>query len=167
MDLIKNFGINYYLLVAQIANFLILLYLLKRFAYKPIFKMLEDRKKIIAEGIKNTEESRIALEKALAKEKELLKNAQGSAQQILADAKNQADQLLNDARDQAKEQVDQILSNAKEEIAQNAKAMEKQLAFSTANLAVKMVEDALEGVFTKKEQQEAIKRMTKKLPKGK
>ena len=50
-ELIKQFGINWRLLLAQAVNFLVLLYILKRFAYTPILNMLRKRKEEIAKGI--------------------------------------------------------------------------------------------------------------------
>src|SRR5258708_1593381 len=103
MEIIKNFGINPYLLGAQIINFLILFYLLKRFAFKPILQVLEKRRKEIQEGLQQAEEGRHALEKALEEEKKILKKAQTEAQKFLSDAKNQADQIVSDMKSQAKE----------------------------------------------------------------
>ncbi|MBI2121539.1 MAG: hypothetical protein HYT98_00300 [Candidatus Sungbacteria bacterium] len=49
-ELIHNFGIDWKLLLAQAVNFLILLFILKRFAYEPILKMLRSRKEGIEKG---------------------------------------------------------------------------------------------------------------------
>ena len=55
MEIIRNFGIQPVLLLAQIVNFLIILYLLQKFFYKPIVKLLEQRKKRIEESLKNAD----------------------------------------------------------------------------------------------------------------
>lgn len=163
MDIIKNFGINPYLLVAQILNFLILFYLLKRFAFKPITAMLEKRKQEIAEGLKSAEAGRHALEKALEEEKKILKKAQAEAQKILQDAKNQADSVAVEMRLQTKAQVEQMLLDAKNQNTRQEQEMEKRVAIFAAELAVKMVKQSISGVFTQEEQQEAIEQFSKKL----
>ncbi len=56
MDILNEFGIKPILLAAQVVNFLILLYILKRFLYKPILKVLNERKNKIADSLKNAEE---------------------------------------------------------------------------------------------------------------
>ena len=56
MEIIKNFGIDPLLLIAQIVNFLIIFYILKRFALKPILDILKKRENTIKEGLREAEE---------------------------------------------------------------------------------------------------------------
>lgn len=165
MDLIKNFGIEPALLIAQIVNFLIILWLLQRYAFKPILKLLNDRKSAIAEGMRNAEDARVALEKAVEEEKKLLRKAQSDAQIILAEARKQSDETIAASREEAKVQVDRMLKEAREKMSQENREMEKRLALSAAQLAVDMLEKSLTGVFDAKEQEEAVKKLTAKLKK--
>src|SRR5216117_3381702 len=96
-QLINNFGINTYLLIAQIVNFLIILYLLKRFAYKPIMELLEKRRKTIEEGEKNAAKAEKALQEATEKEKEILRKAQNESKKILSDANKQSSDTIAEA----------------------------------------------------------------------
>src|SRR5258706_8102509 len=105
MDIINSFGINPVLLIAQIVNFLILLYIPKRFAYKPILKLLKERQAKIAESINNTKASEEALEKAIEKEREILKKAQKQAQEIVNEAKKQSESLSLVTQEEAKKQA--------------------------------------------------------------
>ena len=75
MEILKNLGFDPVMLAAQIVNFLIILYLLKRFLYKPILEMLKKREDSIKEGLKQAEEARITLEKTLQEEKKILSKA--------------------------------------------------------------------------------------------
>lgn len=162
-DLINSFGINPVLLVAQIINFLIILWLLKRFAYKPIFDMLNKRRAVITEGIKNAEESNKTLQKALEEEKQILKNAQSQAQEILTDAQKQAAETLSDAESSAKARVEKILSDAKLEIDREYQEMQKKLTAHTAQLAVDLLEKSLSGMVDTKTQKEVVEKAAKKL----
>ena len=72
MEFIKDLGFNPLLLGGQIVNFLIIYFLLKRFAYKPILGLLKKREEDIKTGIKNAEEGKLVLEKALLDEKRIL-----------------------------------------------------------------------------------------------
>lgn len=163
MEIIQQFGVEPVLLVAQIINFLILLFILKKFAYKPIFKMLSDRKKTIENSLKQAEDAKRALDEALEKEKEILKNAQNSASKILQDTKVQADEMIENAREQAKTQMDQMIDDARRQLSQDAKDMEKRLAQKTAQMATDIVKNAAKSIFTEKEQKEVIKKMAKKM----
>lgn len=163
MDIIKNFGIDPVLLTAQIVNFLILFFLLKRFAYKPIFKILSNRKKQIEEALKNSEDARHTLEKALDEEKQILKKAQQNAQVILTDAKIQAEDVLASAKDQTKIEVARMMDDAKRQLSQDVKEAELTLALTTAKLSVDITREALKNVFSEKDQEDIIEKMKIKL----
>jgi len=98
MELIENFGLNPILLGAQIVNFLIILFILKKFLYKPILTTLEKRKATIKEGLDKTEEVRIRLEETIEKEKRILRTAQEQARKILDEARIQVseEELVKD-----------------------------------------------------------------------
>ena len=68
MQIFESFGIQPTLLLAQIVNFLIILFLLQKFFYKPIFKMFEDRKKRIEESLKSADLIERSEERRVGKE---------------------------------------------------------------------------------------------------
>lgn len=162
-DLLTNFGINWYLLIAQIVNFLIVLYLLKRFAFGPILKLLQDRKKTIAESVKNAEETQKLLEQTEEREKEVLKAAQSQAQEIIAGAKQQASTLQQEADEATKARVERMLTDAQKKIEEQTALAEKQLATQVAKLSVDVLEKSLKGFFTDKEQKDVVAKATKKI----
>ena len=150
MDIINSFGINPVLLIAQIVNFLILLYILKRFAYKPILKLLKERQAKIAESINNTKASEEALEKAIEKEREILKKAQKQAQEIVNEAKKQANRILEDA---------------KKEIQRESQETQKKLEAYTTKLAITILEKSLKDLLDEKDQEKVIEKALKKINK--
>src|SRR3954470_20208613 len=91
MDLAKStgeqFGFNTSLFVSQVISFLIVAFLLKKFAYNPIVQVLEERRQRIAEGLANAE-----------KIKQELAQTEASRQQILNQANTQANKLIEEAR---------------------------------------------------------------------
>src|SRR4030042_2105348 len=105
MELLSNLGINGKLLLAQIINFLILLFVLHRFAYKPILKMLNDRTNKIEKGLKEAEESHKKLAEISEKEKEIITKARKDAQEILKKvedtAKKNKEEIAIEAKNQA------------------------------------------------------------------
>ena len=131
MELINNLGINGKLLLAQIVNFLILLYVLHRFAYKPILKILNERTRKIEEGLSNSEEARKKLLEITEKEKQILNSARKEAHEIInkvqavasADSKRLAEEseatskrMIEEARQEIQREKEQIVKEAKEEI---------------------------------------------------
>ena len=74
MEIINNFGLDPLLLGAQIVNFLIIFFILKRFAYKPVLDILKKREDSIKEGLRQAEEGKKILDEALEEEKKMLKD---------------------------------------------------------------------------------------------
>ena len=162
-DILNNFGINPVLLIAQIVNFLIIFWLLKRFAYKPIFKVLEKRRKLIAEGVENAQRSEETLQKALEEEKATLRKAQAQATEILADAQKQSLQTIAKAELDAKARVGKILEDGKKELNEQMLDAQKQLSRHTAELAVQLLEKSLMSLVDTKTQKEIVSKVASKL----
>ena len=90
MEILEDFGVEPILLLAQVVNFVILLYILKRFLYKPILKVLEERKKKIETSVKQSEEMQKRFDEITKKQTEILDKAKVESEQIIEGAKNEA-----------------------------------------------------------------------------
>lgn len=165
MEIIKNFGIDPILLLAQIVNFLIILYLLKRFAYKPMLEVLEKRRKTIADAQKNAQKADEALAKALEEEKKVLRGAQNEAKIMISDSSKQAEEIIVKAHEKAKAQSEKLIKETKEQLDRDRKEAEKQIAAKTAKLAADMLDKSLTGFFDAKQQKEVVEKATKSLQK--
>ena len=82
-----NLGIQWKILLAQTVSFSLVFFVLWKFAYRPIFAMLETRREKIAEGLANAE-----------KIKAELAHTEAERKRILAQAGDQANQLIEEAR---------------------------------------------------------------------
>lgn len=167
MEIFKTFGIDPIIIAAQIVNFLVILYILKRFLYKPLFAIFKKREELIKESIEKAGESTKALEKAHLEEKEMLKKAQTTATQIISDAREQSLSLIKHAEESTKKQTDRMLIDAKNQIAQETKAAEIQLSKHVGKLSLEILKKSLKSVFTEKDQTEIVKKATKELEKNK
>lgn len=101
MEILKDFGVEPILLLAQTVNFIILLVVLTKFLYKPILKVLEERKKKIETSLKQAEEINKNFEVSAQKQAEILDKAREDAAKIISDAKEEAkllaEKMLSDA----------------------------------------------------------------------
>jgi F-type H+-transporting ATPase subunit b len=151
MEALSALGIDWKLLLAQGVNFLVLLYILKRFAYKPMLDHLEQRTARIERGLRDAEAAKIRLEEAAAKEEAILGKAREAAKQIVADAEIAAEKrgekivaevekkaasLLEEAKKHAEQERDSLFREAKNEIAglvlaATEKVLQEKLAGST------------------------------------
>jgi F-type H+-transporting ATPase subunit b len=165
MEIFEIFGLNGILIIAQIVNFLVILYILKRFLYKPLFSVLEKRQQLAKEAVEKADESSKALEDAQEKEKEIIRKAQETAAQIIADAKEQSADMIKKAEENTKKQTDKMLADAKTQIEQETQHAQSQLNKYVAKLSVDLLKKSLANVFTEKEQSEIIERAVKEIQK--
>lgn len=163
MELIAKLGIDIKLLIAQIINFLILLAILYKFAYKPVFNMLESRQKKIEKGMKDAEKSEQLLKEveqtradALAKIKEqhivmmekISKEAEILKQEMLAHAKEEARKLFQLAKDAIEREKRQMMHELREEV---------------VKLAILTAEKVLEREFRDEDQKRLMERLTEEV----
>lgn len=163
MEFLKNLGFDPIMLVAQILNFLVIFYLLKRFLYKPVMDMIKKREDIVKTGLKQAEDAAIALENATAKEKKVLEKAQEEAKKMVEEAKTQSLQLAKDMEENAKIQTEKIVLDAKAQINLEALEMERRLASKVGILAEDILNKSLKGIFSSKEQKTIVERALKSL----
>lgn len=161
MELLHEFGFDPKLLLAQIINFLVILWILKRFMYKPILEMLKKRQHLIQEGLDRAEKARILLEEVEKKEQKILQDAQKRAQQILDDAKNESMEIIRQTEESAKEQAGKIIEEAKRKIEQDTKETEKRLTEHVSRIAIDFLKKAVGKLFDKKSQEEIMKKAVK------
>lgn len=145
MDFLKDFGVEPLLLLAQMVNFAILLFILKRFLYKPILKVLEERKNKIATSMKQSEQIQKKFEELDVKQQEILDNARNESAQIIDGAKSEAKTLANQIQIEASNQTQLSLKRAQETL-----ALEKQKMISEAKKEiVSVVTSATQKVIGK------------------
>lgn len=114
-ELFAAFGINWELLFVQALNFGLLLTALWYFLYGPVLALIDDRRKKIAEGVRQAEASARRLAEA---------KAEGDV--IVGDAARQAEQLVGDARARAQDRAGEIIRAADERAAASLReAMER------------------------------------------
>lgn len=163
MEIIKNFGVNPILLAAQIINFLIIFFLLKKFLYKPVLELLKKRQTMIQQGIRQAEESRLKLEKVVIEEKNILRQAQLQAKKVIEEARQESIELTLQMNATAKKQTEEMLKDAKDQIARESALAEKKLALNTSKIAISFLEKALADVFSAKEQKEVVSNALRKI----
>ena len=115
-EAIEALGINLPQLIAQIVNFTILLIVLRLVAYKPIMRMLDDRKKRISEGLNAAEIARAEAAEAQVNVEALLEQARKEGQDVVANAQQIATRIQADAREQANRDREASLERARAEI---------------------------------------------------
>jgi F-type H+-transporting ATPase subunit b len=123
MEILAKLGIDWKLFVAQIINFVILLWILRRFAYRPMLAFLEERTARIDKGLKDADAAHKKLGEMTEKEKAVLDNARKEAQKILEKAESSG-----------KQQYEMMLATAKEDVKRLMEQSEARMETEKANL---------------------------------
>ena len=158
MEILKDFGVNPILLGAQIINFLIVFYLLKRFLYKPVLDVLKKREDEIKKGLQEAEKGRKLLEETEGKEKKILRNARLKADEVVKNAKAQGEEILRESDQKAKKQSEKILLDAKDAIEQESAKAEKELMENVGKLAIEMLEKSMTNLLDRNQQKILLKK---------
>ncbi|TXG77280.1 F0F1 ATP synthase subunit B [Candidatus Dojkabacteria bacterium] len=119
MEILEKLGVDWKLLLAQAVNFLVLLWVLKRFAYKPILTALEARTKRIEQGLKDAEASQSKLQGVIEEEKKILSPVREEARSILREAEGSAKKRDALMLDETKKKIDRMIAEADAHLAEN------------------------------------------------
>lgn len=134
-ELFAAFGVNWKLLLAQAFNFALLMTALWYFLYRPVLRLIDERREKVAEGVRNAERATQRVSEAEAEKTDIIARASREAEGIVSAAKKRAeekkaelareaqekaDALLKDAEARAEEAERQALRKSEKEIAQAA-----------------------------------------------
>ncbi|MBC8504066.1 MAG: F0F1 ATP synthase subunit B [Anaerolineales bacterium] len=129
-------GVNLGFLIFQILNFAIVAILLYAWAYKPIVKMLEERKNKIAQGHEDARVAAEARENAEAEANKILAEAQAEANKIIQDATSRADKVGGEVKAEAEAEVAKMRDEATAEAAVERDRMLADMRGQIASLAI-------------------------------
>ncbi|MCB0078437.1 MAG: F0F1 ATP synthase subunit B [Anaerolineales bacterium] len=136
MDALGKLGINLPYLIAHIINFLLLMWLLRRFLYGPIMNMLEQRREKIRESLSAAETARAEAAEQSANNEAIIAEARKQARAIVAkseeDARRRADEIMARANAEAEERRQRVVSDLDEE----RQAMQSQVRDEVARLSL-------------------------------
>ena len=110
----ETFGFDWKIFLSQVVSFIIVALVLRRFAYKPILAVLEERRQRIAEGLLNAEKIKQQLAEAEQRHAEILAKANAQAQKMIDDARESAAHVGERKQQEAIAAAEQIVAKARE-----------------------------------------------------
>lgn len=159
-----TFGVRGDIFAAQLVNFLIVLVVLWRFAYKPIMRKLEEREAAIAKSVADAEAVERRVVEFEVEREALLTAARKEAQQIVGAAIAQSDARRGEMLDAAKREVERVVAKGKQQLTVDREAMVREVRKDIVDIAMKAAARILhEGVTEKKSQslaEEVVRKMT-------
>ena len=131
------------LYIWTIITFLLLFYVLAKFAWKPLLSMLEERESLIKRSLSDAETAREELQKINLESEAIITKARTEAQSILSDGKAAAEKIKDDTVAKAKKEASKIREEAKQQIkAEKDKAIsdiKKEVVDLSLNVAEKLI----------------------------
>lgn len=116
-EFFHRFGIDWAKFIATTVNFGIVLWVLHRFAYKPILAMLDERKQRIAESMANADKIKAELAATQEQRAKALGEANAQAERLIAEARQSAEQMRERTVAEARQQAEAELRRAQQQIA--------------------------------------------------
>ncbi|MFD2822475.1 F0F1 ATP synthase subunit B [Lacinutrix iliipiscaria] len=150
MDLITpGFGLVFWTAI----TFLCLLFILRKFAWKPILGAVSDREDGIVKALASAENARKEMENLTADNERILKEARAERETMLKEAREIKDKMISDAKEEAQVQANKMIEQAQDAIVNEKKAAMAELKSHVAGLAVDIAEKVVREELSNKDKQ--------------
>jgi F-type H+-transporting ATPase subunit b len=162
----NTFGVDWPHLISQIISFAIVCFLLQRFAYKPILRMLEERRQQIAEGIAEREQIRDELTQAEARRQAIMVQAADEAVEVIQEARVAAARVRDSETQKAISAAEQIIVKSREAASQEHDRMLRELKRELGGLVIQATSVATRKVLTTDDQRRMAEETLNELSKA-
>jgi F-type H+-transporting ATPase subunit b len=159
----SELGIQWQVLLAQTISFSVVLFVLWRFAYRPVFAMLEARRQKIAEATANAEKIKAELARTEADRQKVLAEAGDQADKLIDEARGAAARVRADETQKAVAAAEQIIAKAREAAAQEHAQMLAELKREVGRLVVQTTSTVTGKVLTPEDQRRLAEETEKQL----
>jgi len=160
--LINDFSFGLFFWVAII--FIILIFLMRKFAWKPILDALNTREEGISSALEAAENAKKELEQLNADNERIIKEARAERDTMLKEAREIKDKILADAKEEANGQADIIISNAKNAIEVEKQAALAELKSQIAGISIDMAKKVVKNELSSEASQlELVEKLLKEV----
>ena len=148
--LTPEFGLIIWTLLA----FLIVLFILKKYAWKPILNSLKEREATIADSLATAERVKAEMSQLKSENEALLAKAREERAQLLKEARDTKDRIISEAKEQAKIEANKIVIDAQAAIEQQKMAALTDVKNQVGTLVIEVAEKVLRRELASKPEQE-------------
>lgn len=159
----QQFGFHWAIFWAQVGSFVVVALLLKKFAYGPILKVLEERRNTIEAGLANAEKIKAELASTEAARKQVLEQANTQANKLIEEARAAAARVQEQETQKAIQQAEQIIAKAREAAAADHARMLADLKKEIGRLVVETTSKVTGKVLTLDDQKKLAEETSKQL----
>jgi len=126
-------------------SFLILLFLLRKFAWKPILGAVHTREQSIKDALESAEAAKREMENLTADNERILQEARAEREAMMKEAREIKTKMIADAKDEAKESADKMIVQAQAAIQSEKKAAVAELKSQVASLSIEIAEKVVKS----------------------
>jgi len=162
-EIARTFGVDWSHLIAQTISFLIVCALLYRFAYRPVLKMLEDRRQQIALGLANAEKIKAELAGTAAQRQVVLTEANAQATRLIEEGHLAAARVREQETQKAIAEAAQIIVKSREAAAQDYARMLAELKREVGRLVVRTTTAVTGKILTSEDQRRLAEETAKEV----
>ena len=163
MELIAKLGIDWKLIIAQIVNFGIVLFLLYKFAYKPVLAALDKRRRMIEKSVKDAEKSEELLKEVGSMKEKALATVKEKTAEMMDRAACEATHLKQEGLAEGAAEAKKTIDKVKTEIEAQKKAIIKEAKTEITKMIVFGAAKILEREFSEKDQERMIDEAAKEI----
>ena len=132
------------LLFWMLLSFSIVLFILKKYAWKPILKSLKDREDSITDALSAADKAREEMANLNAENEKIIAEANEERKKILAEAYEQNHHIVSQSKDEAQKEADRIIENAREIIEHEKNLALREIKHLMADLSIDIAKKVLE-----------------------
>jgi F-type H+-transporting ATPase subunit b len=151
-----SLGINLPLLIAFVINFGILFFLLGKFLYKPVLKMLDERAEKIRESMELAEATKKEYEQAKAEVQRQIERGRQEAQAIITQATQVGEKLKGESREEAVKQAQTIIDRTRVELAAERDQLVERLRKEFVDISIAAAEKVIQETLDKDKHKKLI-----------
>jgi F-type H+-transporting ATPase subunit b len=159
----EGLGIDIKILLGQIITFIVLLAILKKYAYKPFLSIMEQRAKKIEEGVKKSEEAEVSLQKIRALGEEIREKGEKKAKEIVVAAETKAQEKAKAIQATAEVEKTKVIEGAKAAMAKEQEAARDRQQKEALDLAMLVSEKFLKEKITKEQDKKMLESLAAEL----
>jgi len=159
----ETFGFDLFHFFSQLISFLIVALVLKRYAYDPVLKTLDERRSRIAESLANAEAIEAELASTQTARQEVLRQAHLEAARLIEEARAAAARIEEQETLKAQQEAENILARAREESLREHARVLAELKREVGALVVQTAAQVTGKVLTRDDQQRLIQETSRRL----
>lgn len=145
MDLVKpDFGLVFWMLL----SFGVVIFILKKYAWKPILKSIQDRNTFIKKSLASAEDAKKEMQNLQADNEVILREAKIERDKFLKEGREMKENIVSSAKNEAEKARDKIIKEAQESAENIKKAMMKEIENQIATVSVEIAEKLLKEELT-------------------